>query len=367
MKIRLIGQRNTTGIGTHYACFADALKRIQGIGQFVEEIDFQNTDQLMFSAANSADDDINISFVALNLHGNFRGHNIQWVVFESTRIPENILAVLFTSEQVWVPSAWGRSVLIAHGIVADRIRVIPEAVDGDQFHTHGRRPYKKDRPFRFLTVGKYERRKSIDEIIEAFAQVYANTPAIELVIKSNYFVNHDQKFQALQSKVASLGLENVQLLWGEMATNDMAELYRSCDCFVLPSKAEGWGLPLIEAAASGLPIISTAYSGHTEFLQTISDSVLSVSHTIGHIDCPEYQTYYQDSLGNWGLWARPDVYSIAACMQAVCREYDELFEAACANSFTIRRTFTWQNSVDLAIAAMGPIANFRAKSMTYNT
>ncbi len=359
MRIRLIGQRNSTGIGTHYACFADALKKMQGIGNFVEEIDFQNHDQLMFAAATSVDDDINISFVALNLHGNFRGHNIQWVVFESTRVPEQILAVLTTSEQVWVPTDWGRSVLIAHGLPVNKIRVIPEAVDGDRFHTHGRKPYTKKRPFRFLSVGKYERRKSLDETIEAFAQVYANTPAIELVIKSNYFVNHDEKFQALKNKVDSLNLTNVQLLWGEMTTNDMAELYRSCDCFVLPSRAEGWGLPLIEAAASGLPVITTMYSGHTEFLQHIDDSVLPVSYTMGPIDCPEYQTYYPDSAGNWGTWARPDVVSIAGAMQTVCREYDELFEQACANSFVIRRTFTWQNSADLAIAAMGPIADFR--------
>jgi len=359
MRIRLFGQRNSTGIGTHYACFADALKRMQGIGQLVEEIDFQNTDQLVFAASTSQDDDINISFVAVNLHGNFRGHNIQWVVFESTRIPEHILAVLTTSEQVWVPTDWGRSVLIAHGIDNKQIRVIPEAVDGDRFHTHGRQPYRKQRPFRFLTVGKYERRKSLDETLEAFAQVYANTPAIELVIKSNYFVNHDQKFQALKHKVASLNLSNVQLLWGEMSTDDMAELYRSCDVFVLPSKAEGWGLPLIEAAASGLPIITTMYSGHTEFLKPIASSVISVGHVMTPVDCPEYQSYYPDSRGNWGMWARPDVVSIATAMQAVCRQYDALFETACANSFVIRRTFTWQNSADLAIAAIGPIANLQ--------
>ncbi len=171
MRIRLIGQSNTSGIGTHYAYFAEALTRLQGIGHLVELIDFQNTDQLIWAATTSQDDDINISFVAVNLHGNFRGHNIQWIVFESTRIPENILAVCQTSEQVWVPSDWGRSVLITHGIPADRIRVIPEGVDGDRFHTHGRRPYRKDRPFRFLSIGKYEQRKSLDETIDPFAQV----------------------------------------------------------------------------------------------------------------------------------------------------------------------------------------------------
>jgi glycosyltransferase involved in cell wall biosynthesis len=365
MRIRLIGQRNTSGIGTHYACFADALKRIQGIGDLVEEIDGFDNDSLMQALNNSKDDDINISFIGLNLHGNFRGHNIQWIVFESTRIPENLLAVCRPSEQIWVPTDWGRSVLITHGISPDRIRVIPEGVGGNRFHTHGRKPYRKERPFRFLSVGKYEQRKSLDETIDAFAQVYANTPAIELIIKSNYFVNHDQKFADLKEKIKNLN--NVQIIWGDMPADDMAELYRSCDAFVLPSRAEGWGLPLIEAAASGLPIITTMYSGHTEFLQEISSSVIPVTYTMGPITCPEYQSYYPDSMNDWGSWARPDVVSIAQAMQTVCREYDELFEQACANSFTIRRTFTWQNSVDLAIAAMGPIADFRSKSMTYNT
>lgn len=357
MRIRLLGQRNTSGIGTHYAYFCDALCRLQGIGQFVEEIDSFDTTALLAAVADSQDDDINISFTAINLHGNFRGHNIQWVVFESTRIPENILAVCQTSEQVWVPSDWGRSILIANGIKPDRIRVIPEGVDGNRYHTHGRKPYQKNRPFRFLTVGKYEQRKSLDETIDAFAQVYANTPAIELIIKSNYFINHDKKFAAIKDKIKNLN--NVQLIWGEMSDDDMAELYRSCDAFVLPSRAEGWGLPLIEAAASGLPIITTLYSGHTEFLHHIPDSVLPVTYTIGPVSCSEYQSYYPDSTGDWGLWARPDVFSIAKAMQTVCREYEDLFERACANSFVIRRTFTWQNSADSAIAAVGPIANFR--------
>jgi glycosyltransferase involved in cell wall biosynthesis len=364
MRIRLIGQRNTSGIGTHYAHFCDAIRQIQGIGHLVQEIDSFNHDQLLLAASQSQDSDINISFTAINLHGNFRGHNIQWIVFESTRIPENILAVCHTSEQVWVPTDWGRSVLIANGIGSDRVRVIPEAVDGNMFHTHGRRPYGKARPFRFLSIGKYEQRKSLDETIDAFAQVYANTPAIELVIKSNYFVNHDQKFQQLKNKIKDLN--NVSLLWGEMPVNELAELYRSCDAFVLPSKAEGWGLPLIEAAASGLPIITTGYSGHTEFLNHIPDSVLPVTYTMGPVTCAEYQHYYPDTGGNWGTWARPDVVSIANAMQTVCREYEDLFERACANSFTIRRKFTWQNSVDQAIAAMGTIADFRCKSMTYS-
>jgi hypothetical protein len=51
MKIRLIGQRNTTGIGTHYANFSDAMYRRAGIGHLIEEVNF--CDHLALSTVDS--------------------------------------------------------------------------------------------------------------------------------------------------------------------------------------------------------------------------------------------------------------------------------------------------------------------------
>lgn len=353
MKIRLIGQRNNSGIGTHYACFVDQLLQIHNIAPLIELVDFTNHDQVQQAAARSQPDDINISFVSMYIHDHFRGTNIQWIVFESTRIPETIMPTLHGADQVWVPTDWGRSVLISNGIPSGKITVVPEGVDGYRFHNHGRKPWTPARPFRFLTVGKYEHRKSIDETLEAFAQVHANRPDLELVIKSNYFANRDQKLEALQRKIASLGLNNVTLLWGDMNADELANLYRGCDTFILPSKAEGWGLPLIEAVAAGLPVITTMYSGHTEFLNHARTSVLPVDYVMADIDCAEYRGYYPDSKNQWGLWARPDVYAISACLQAACREVDSLYKAAQKNSQTIRQRFSWANSAEKALAAMG--------------
>ena len=353
MKIRLIGQRNTTGIGTHYACFADQLLQIHNIRSLIEEVDFTDQAQVQQAAARSQPDDINISFVAMHIHGHFRGTNIQWLVFESNRIPEGVLSAALGADQVWVPSEWGRGILLDHGVNHRRVTVVPEGVDGYRFHNHGRQPWTPKRPFRFLTVGKYEHRKSIDETLEAFAQVHANRPDLELVIKSNYFTNRDQKLQALQRKISSLGLNNVTLLWGDMNADELADLYRGCDTFILPSKAEGWGLPLIEAVASGMPVITTMYSGHTEFLNHARSSVLPVDYVMADIDCPEYRGYYPDSKNQWGSWARPDVYAISACLQAACREVDSLYKAAQKNSQTIRQRFSWANSAEKALVAMG--------------
>lgn len=353
MRIRLIGQRNTSGIGTHYACFADALRQIHGFGQLIQEVDFTNNQQVADAAEQSRPGDINISFVGMNLHGHFKGTNIQWIVFESTKIPETLLPCLHSADQVWVPSAWGQRILIVNGVAEQKIRVVPEGVDRNRFHAYRRRPYANDRVFRFLTVGKYEQRKSMDETIEAFAQTYANHETIELVIKSNYFINQDAKLQALQQKIGSLKLNNVRVVWGDLAADQIADLYQSCDIFVLPSRAEAWGLPLIEAAASGMPIITTNYSGHTEFLQHAASSVLATSHVMTDITCPEYCKYYPSSNGYWGQWARPDVYGISSLMQAMCREYHHgMYQEAQKNSEIIRNQFDWAMSADRAVKCL---------------
>jgi glycosyltransferase involved in cell wall biosynthesis len=200
-------------------------------------------------------------------------------------------------------------------------------------------------------VGKYEQRKGIDLTIEAFAQVYANQPQAELVIKSNYFTNHHEKYNALRAKI--LGLDNVTLLWGEMTEIQLANLYRACDAFVLPTRAEGWCLPLIEAVAAGLPIITTMHSGHTEFLQHVTDSVLTVTHAMARIDCAEYRSYYPDSMNDWGTWAQPDVASIVTCMQQALQQEHSLYDHAQRNSKIIREQFSWSQSAEQALACMG--------------
>jgi glycosyltransferase involved in cell wall biosynthesis len=202
-------------------------------------------------------------------------------------------------------------------------------------------------------VGKYEQRKNIDLTIEAFAQAYANQPGLELVIKSNYFTNHQEKYNVLQRKISDLGLDNVTLLWGEMTEAQLADLYRACDAFVLPTCAEGWGLPLIEAVAAGLPIITTMHSGHTEFLQHVYDSVLPVSHVMTQIDCPEYCSYYPAPDNDWGVWAQPDLNSLVACMQQALQQEQELYDRAQRNSKIIRERFSWSQSAEQALACMG--------------
>jgi glycosyltransferase involved in cell wall biosynthesis len=350
MKIHLIGQRNSSGIGNHFASFADAISRLDLIGELVQELDFQNPDEVIGAARASTDSDVTISFVGMNIEDLFRGLKIQWIVFESTRIPVDVLRSAENADVVWVPSKWGRDTLIANGIQADKIDVVNEGVDHNLFHPYGR--IREERPFRFLMVGKYEIRKSYPEIFEAFAKEFGNDPDVELVMKSDYFKHPEIKAQQMIADLRSHGFENWRLNWGYADLRTIADMYRTADVFLSAPRGEAWGLPIIEAAASGLPIISTRYSGHAEFLKPIKTSVVDVSWRLGAVDCPEYQGYYPFPDGDWGRWAIPKIDSIRDAMRTAYLNHENLALQARSNSKIIRTRFSWSASADSAVASL---------------
>jgi glycosyltransferase involved in cell wall biosynthesis len=350
MKIHLIGQRNSSGIGNHFASFADAIGSLDSIGSCVHELDFQDPDAIVGAARASTDQDVTISFVGMNIEDLFQGLRIQWIVFESTRIPVDVLRSAENADVVWVPSRWGRDILIANGIDKKKIDVVREGVNHNLFHPHARR--LEQRPFRFLMVGKYEIRKSYPEIFEAFAAEFGNDPEVELVMKSDYFKHPEVKAQQMIEALKSHKFTNWRLNWGYVDLVDIADMYRTADVFLSAPRGEAWGLPIIEAAASGLPIISTMYSGHAEFLKPIKTSVVDVAWNLGAVDCPEYQGYYPFPDGDWGRWAIPRVGSIRDAMRTAYDNRRALSQQALKNSTIIRKEFSWSASADSAVESL---------------
>ena len=350
MRINLIGQRNSSGVGNHFGAFATALASLDLVGSCVHELDFQKPDDILSTARDSTDQDVTISFVGMNIHDLFQGLRIQWVVFESTRIPIGVLQSAQSADVVWVPSCWGRDVLIANGIDALKIDVVREGVDHNLFHPYGRVP--ESRSFRFLMVGKYEIRKSYPEIFEAFAAEFGNNPAVELVMKSDYFRDGDIKAQQMIADIKSHGFENWRLNWGYADITHIAQMYRTADVFLSAPRGEAWGLPIIEAAASGLPIISTMYSGHAEFLKPIQTSVVDVAWNLSAVDCDEYKGYYPFPDSNWGEWAVPRVESLRDTMRFAYENHQELSAKGIKNSAVIRREFNWSASANQAVTAL---------------
>ena len=156
------------------------------------------------------------------------------------------------------------------GIDKDKITVIPLAVDEKFNDTVGatevaRVKAKYKLPKRYiLHIGTLEPRKNLSFLIEAFSEVIRDRAFddLRLVItgKKGWY------FEGLFEKVRKLNLEEKVIFTGYFDEEDKPALYKGAIVFAFPSLYEGFGLPPLEAMASGVPVISSNTSSMPEVI-----------------------------------------------------------------------------------------------------
>ena len=152
-------------------------------------------------------------------------------------------------------SSYTKSTLVENNIPAEIIKVIPYGVDLQNFKTRNTAP--KNKKLRVLFVGSMVQRKGLTYLFEAITQLPKGST--ELVLCGRGFVDHNLlKVYSSSDTIVQLNLDNSSLV---------AEMHKA-DIFVLPSLSEGFGHVILEAMASGLPIIAT---DHTSAPDLISD------------------------------------------------------------------------------------------------
>ena len=329
----------------------------------VEEVDLTNANDVETAIARIGVDDVNVWFWRHPAIARAAGYNVAWAIFESDFIRSDFVNYFQQSaDLVWVPSAWGKRVLERNGVTADKVDVVPEGVSAAIYHPYlrGERPKRPDK-FKFLIVGKYEARKGYSELLEAFARVFRDRNDVELLIKADFFLKHDQKKQQLERQVSDLRLSNVKLLWGAWPEQQLFALFNHADAFVFPSKAEGWGLPLIQALACGLPTLATDYSGQSEYLGGVADRFIPIEYSLEAIADPEFLSFWPPENGMAGNWAKPSIDSLTDGLARIFDEYDRYRDNALSASQVIRRSFDWAGAATSALGSLSRRGRLRTE------
>eukprot|EP00602_Paraphysomonas_sp_CaronLab_P000321 CAMPEP_0185031604 /NCGR_PEP_ID=MMETSP1103-20130426/19159_1 /TAXON_ID=36769 /ORGANISM="Paraphysomonas bandaiensis, Strain Caron Lab Isolate" /LENGTH=1396 /DNA_ID=CAMNT_0027567171 /DNA_START=153 /DNA_END=4340 /DNA_ORIENTATION=- len=260
-------------------------------------------------------------------------------MYETNSLPRPWVNHCNNLDEVWVPSEWQRGAFLDAGVQAEKIQVMPETVDSYYFDPDAVTDlplpgtildgYARDdpeRPYAFCSVFKMEGRKGYKELVEGFMREFLNSSNVVLVLRTYMHtgtgisednfnialirkeIDDHLKWRGLPVSDASDGKSGprIEIVAEHLPSWQLVMFYKACDAFVLPTHAEGWGLPTHEAMIMGLPVITTNWGGSTEFVTQESGLL---------IDVPKLVPTFGDNWLSGYKWASVDVNHMQELMQ----------------------------------------------------
>lgn len=234
-----------------------------------------------------------------------------------------------------------RKVMIDHGV---NIPIFVSSLGVDHWtRVNPDFNYKlKAKSFRFLHVSSCFPRKGADVMLRAYGKAFRASDDVTLVIKT--FKNpHNKIYKWLEeARESSADYPHVVVLESDLTDAELKSLYQQCQALVAPSRAEGFGLPMAEAILSGLAVITTGWSGQTDFCTPETAWLIDYSYARSN-------THFDLSAS---IWAEPDEDHLAVLMEEVFRApTSECNARIAAGQHLLNENFMWEHTAQRMLEA----------------
>jgi glycosyltransferase involved in cell wall biosynthesis len=265
----------------------------------------------------------------------------QWLstMYEGTGLPDDWARhVNEKAERVIVPCEWLVEVFRENGVLKRvPIDVVPGGVDPEEFPVLDF-PVPDHRPYTFLSFGDRGSRKGSDLAWQAFYRAFGDCPDVRLVVKTLAGGLPELTTARIKDDAGNIVGDPRISLWRE-TSDSLADVFSLVDCFVYPTRGEGWGLPPREAACMGLPVICTRYGGTAVGIDewAVPINTLRPVHS---------------RLRGGGQWAEPDVEEVAHLMRWCYEHRDEAKQKGLQAARWLRANQTWAQSAQALIALL---------------
>lgn len=270
-----------------------------------------------------------IQLCAGDLYKNLKRYkkSIGYTMFETTKLSAHWPKVINeTCDILIVPSKEVKKVFENCG-VSIPIYVVPLWVN-DRYRYFNR---PKRELFQFLWVGKLDsfNRKGCFDAIGAFKQEFKRERDVRLLIKGSSVSLTPEKITEIFND------DRIILIRDVLDYEGLNKLYKDSDCFIFPTHGEGFGLPPLEAMATGLPTIVTDWLGCREFINK------RVCYPI-EVDKLE-KAAFPAPYGDVGEWAHIDVNKVRKLMRYAYENREEAKKIGYAAAKYVDKNFRFKN------------------------
>jgi hypothetical protein len=268
-------------------------------------------------------------------HRNFGSYMIGFTMLEVDGLPKEWVREANCLDEIWVPSTFNERTFKDSGITKP-ILVMPLGVDADYFNPRIKSLRFSNR-YTFLSLFEWGERKAPEILFRAFTEEFNSGEDVALLCE---ITNRDADI-GIRQEIARMNLRPgsapvILMLNPQIPRYQMGCVYRSADCFVTPTRGEGFGLPIIEAMACGLPVIATDWSAHVDFFNKDVGYPIKVKDLVpAKGKCPYYEGH---------KWAEPDIEHLKFLMRYVYENRAEAARIGLRASDHVLSKFNWKES-----------------------
>ncbi|MGC8490166.1 MAG: glycosyltransferase [Syntrophobacteraceae bacterium] len=293
------------------------------------------------------------------------GHWVMIQPWEYGRLPEAWVEPLGSLvDEIWVPSRHVLKTCIASGVPANRVQVVPNGVDPERFHPGATGlSLKFPEKFKFLFVGGGLWRKGVDVLLDAYRRAFTSRDEVVLVIKDlpQQQIYIDQGLTRLIGEIRQApSAPEILHLQAALKTEELPGLYTTCDCLVHPYRGEGFGLPVLEAMACGVPVIATEGGSTDDFCRPGEVFLIPSERR-------EFAPKDIRLAGGAGWVLEPDANALKNLLREAFEKRTETRQRALGLSVRIRREYDWKNVAALVMERIEKISQRPARRSSRKT
>jgi len=286
--------------------------------------------------------------------------NIGYIYWETSKLHPEWIPLCNSMDAMLVGCDWNKESFSDSGI---KVPVLsnPPGIDTKEFENKELYRVKglPDDVFKFYSIFQWTERKNPTGLLMAYWNAFKDTDKVALILKT-YRSNYEtSEVESIKSIIGSLKQHfplphkhpPIYFVSNMLSREEIVGLHLLGDCLVYLSRGEGLGLPHMEAACAGNPVIATNLGGHTMFMDESNSYLIDYSWT-PVFGMPWIRWYLSDQ-----MWAEPDIGHAINTMRHVYDHQDEAKEKGLMFKNKMKTDFSWNTRTVALVENINKLLN----------